>query len=407
MATFLLEVGTEELPASFVAEAITQWQTNIPQALGAENLTPSAVQVWGTPRRLAVLIEGLPERQADRTEEVKGPPAQAAFKDGQPTKAAEGFARKQGVSVADLEVRPTPKGDFVFVEKTIPGQAVPDLLQGLIPGWITGLEGKRFMRWGTGDLRFPRPIRWLVVLWGDRVLPVQLETGGSVLVSDRVSQGHRVLHPQPVTLASADRYPESLRAASVLVDPAERDRVITDALVAAARSKAGVTLYPPELKAEVVHLVEWPTAVVGSFDPSFLALPSAVITTVMISHQRYFPIYQVNPDCTPSDILLPHFITISNGDPAKNEVIAAGNGRVIQARLADGKFFYDADCRQPLETFLPELEKVTFQAKLGSVADKVRRIAAVADRISQQLNLSTETQHHIQRAVTLCKTHLV
>ncbi len=407
MATFLLEVGTEELPASFVAGAIAQWQTKIPQSLAAENLNPSAVQVWGTPRRLAVLIEGLPERQADRTEEVKGPPAQAAFKDGQPTPAAIGFARKQGVEVTALAVRPTPKGEFIFVEKTIPGQGVPDLLQGLVLSWITGLEGKRFMRWGNGELRFPRPIRWLVALWGDRVLPVQLETGGEVIQSDRLSQGHRVLHPGPVTVDRAENYQNCLKAASVLVDPLERDRVITAALVAAAQAQGGVTLYPPDLKEEVIHLVEWPTAVVGSFDPAFLAMPSAVTTTVMISHQRYFPIYKANPDRTPSDTLLPHFITISNGDPAKQEGIAAGNGRVIQARLADGKFFYDADCRQPLAAFLPELEKVTFQEKLGSVAAKVRRIGAVADRISQQLQLGTEVQTQVQRAVQLCKADLV
>lgn len=407
MATFLLEVGTEELPASFVTAAIAQWQDRIPATLAEQCLTPTQVQVWGTPRRLAVVIDGLPPRQGDRTEEIKGPPAQAAFKDGQPTPAAAGFARKQGVDVGDLQVRSTPKGDFVFVQKTTPGQNTPDVLQALSLAWITGLEGKRFMRWGAGDLRFPRPIRWLVALWDDQVLPLTLDTGGDVLHSDRHSQGHRVLHPQPVSLAQAQDYQNALAAASVLVDPAQRQQRIEQQLVTAAKTVAGVAAIPPDLLGEVVQLVEWPTAVVGTFEPEFLALPPAVITTVMISHQRYFPLYQVSPDGTARTDLLPHFITISNGNPAKNDLIAAGNGRVIRARLADGQFFYGADCRQPLEDFLPQLEAVTFQEKLGSVAAKVERIGRIASHISQQLNLSADQCQLVQRSARLCKADLV
>ncbi|MGB7416343.1 MAG: glycine--tRNA ligase subunit beta, partial [Thermosynechococcaceae cyanobacterium] len=189
MATFLLEVGTEELPAAFVASAIAQWQAQIPKSLEAHYLTPERIDVYGTPRRLAILVTGLPEQQPDQAEEIKGPPSKAAFKDGQPTKAAEGFARKQGVEIADFELRDTDKGEFIFVQKTTKGQPVKDVLPKLIPDWIFGLEGKRFMRWRDGDLRFSRPIRSLVVLCDDQVLPLELENGAGKIESDRISQG--------------------------------------------------------------------------------------------------------------------------------------------------------------------------------------------------------------------------
>ncbi|HEY9858449.1 MAG TPA: glycine--tRNA ligase subunit beta, partial [Candidatus Obscuribacterales bacterium] len=196
MATFLLEVGTEELPASFVDSALEQWRSRIPQSLTerylflTKDLATEAVEVYGTPRRLAMLIKGLPTQQPDQEEEVKGPPVQAAFKDGKPTKAAEGFAQKQGVSLEALEIRATEKGEFVFVQKVIPGRPTAELLTELVPRWINSLEGKRFMRWGDGDLKFPRPIRWLVTLLDETVLPLQIVSGSEVVTSDRVSRGH-------------------------------------------------------------------------------------------------------------------------------------------------------------------------------------------------------------------------
>lgn len=200
---FLLEVGTEELPANFVDNAIEQWRSRLPQSLADNSLTTEAIEVYGTPRRLAVLIRGLPTQQPDREEEIKGPPAQAAFQDGKPTKAAEGFARKQGVALEALEIRPTDKGEFVFVRQSIPGRPVADILTELVPQWILGLEGKRLMRWADGDLKFPRPIRWLVTLLDEAVLPIELVNGSETIKSDRISQGHRVLHPEPVTISQA------------------------------------------------------------------------------------------------------------------------------------------------------------------------------------------------------------
>ncbi|MEP0751100.1 glycine--tRNA ligase subunit beta [Trichocoleus sp. Lan] len=403
MSTFLLEVGTEELPASFVNDAIAQWRSRIPASLTENSLAHEAIEVYATPRRLAVLIKGLPTQQPDREEEVKGPPAQAAFKDGQPTKAAEGFARKLGVELNALEIRPTDKGDFVFVRQTIPGRPTAEILTQLVSQWIFGLEGKRLMRWGDGDIKFPRPIEWLVALLNDAVLPIELVNGSETIKSDRITRAHRVLHPESVTISQADDYVDCLRSASVEVNPESRQTKIQQQVQAAAQKMDGYTEIYPDLLQEVTHLVEFPTAVVGKFDSEFLSLPTEVITTVMVTHQRYFPVFKTEK----SKELLPYFITISNGDPAKSDIIAEGNARVIRARLADGQYFYKADLSQPLEDYLPQLEKVTFQEDLGSVRQKVERLVKIAGHITEQLQLEADEKKHIERATLLCKADLV
>ncbi|MEO1693043.1 MAG: glycine--tRNA ligase subunit beta, partial [Cyanobacteria bacterium J06631_6] len=402
MANFLLEVGTEELPADFVSSAIAQWQTKIPNSLSSQFLNPGSIEYYGTPRRLAVLIKDIADSQADREEEIKGPPVRAAFKDGQPTKAAEGFARKQGVSLDDLEIRDTDKGEFVFIQKQIPGRQTKEILQELCVQWITGLEGKRFMRWGDGDLRFPRPIRWLVALWNSDVVSLELINGSESIQSDRTSRGHRVLHPDEITIASATDYVETMRSASVEVDSAARKAKIEAGILAEAESIDGQAEIYPDLLAEVIDLVEYPTAVTGKFAADFLKLPTEVITTVMVSHQRYFPVHQKG-----NGGLLPNFITISNGDPQKKDVIAEGNGRVIRARLADAQFFYQADCDEHLDTYLPELENVTFQEDLGSMREKVDRIIDTAKTIAEQLDLNEAQQNEIESTALLCKADLV
>ncbi len=403
MPAFLLEVGTEELPAGFLSDAIVQWRSRIPESLKTHNLPEAVVEVYGTPRRLAVLITGLPSQQADREEEIKGPPAQAAFKDGQLTKAAIGFASKQGVDISALEIRPTEKGDFVFVNKQIPGRPIADILTELVPQWVWNLEGKRLMRWGHGDGRFSRPIRTLVTLLDGEILPLQLENGAKVVKSNRISRTHRVLHPEPVSISHATEYVKTLASGYVNVPPENRAEIITNQVKAAAEKLGGYTPIYPDLLAEVINLVEYPTAVIGQFEEEFLNLPKEVITEVMVSHQRYFPVFK-NADCQE---LLPNFITISNGDPAKSDIIAVGNARVIRARLADGRFFYEADLAKPLESYLPQLEKVTFQEDLGSVRAKVSRIVKNAEKITNQLQLNPVQTQNIQRGALLCKADLV
>ncbi|MBD2251731.1 glycine--tRNA ligase subunit beta [Nostoc parmelioides] len=403
MPGFLLEVGTEELPASFLSGAIAQWRSRIPQSLAANSLTSESVEVYGTPRRLAVLITGLPSQQPDREEEIKGPPAQAAFKDGQPTPAAVGFAKKQGVELEALEVRPTDKGEFVFIQKKTPGRPVADILTELVPQWIYSLEGKRLMRWGDGDVRFSRPIRWLVALLDEAILPLELVNGSLTVKSDRISYGHRVLHPETITIHQATDYVNTLRSGYVTVDANERKTTIKEQVTATVQKLGGYTEIYPDLLEEVTNLVEWPSPVVGKFEEEFLNLPTEVTTTVMVSHQRYFPVFKTGDH----QELLPYFITVSNGDPTKSEVIAVGNERVIRARLADGQFFYKTDLSKSLESYLPQLETVTFQEDLGSLRGKVERIVKVAERFSAQLQLGESDRQNNQRAALLCKADLV
>ncbi|MEA5487887.1 MULTISPECIES: glycine--tRNA ligase subunit beta [Pseudanabaena] len=406
MASFLLEVGTEELPASFIVDALRQWQERIPKNLDEHQLTTSKVSVYGTPRRLAVLIEGLPTQQSDRSLEIKGPAVGSAFVNGdpqgEPTKALLGFAKSKSIDLQNIVIKETDKGAFVFANQQIIGRETADILQELAPTWITGLEGKRLMRWGHGDLKFPRPIRWLVSLFNSKLLPIALEN----VQSDRLSQGHRVLHPRSVVIDTAKDYVETLREAFVLVDGKERQKHILTQIHSIVELFGGKAEISEDLLEEVTYLVEFPTAVIGEFEREFLELPQPVIKTEMVSHQRYFPVHSSkNPDQ-----LLPRFITISNGDPDKSRLIAAGNGRVIRARLSDGKFFYDSDRAVHLETFLPLLEKVTFQAQLGSVAEKVDRIRAIAKSVSASIaNLEiTEADHAlIDRTAQLAKADLV
>ena len=406
MASFLLEVGTEELPASFIVDALRQWQERIPKNLDEHQLTTSKVSVYGTPRRLAVLIEGLPIQQSDRSLELKGPAVGSAFvkgdPQGEPTKALLGFVKSKGIEIQDIFIKETDRGAFVFANQQIVGRETIDILQELAPTWITGLEGKRLMRWGNGDLKFPRPIRWLVSLFNSKILPITLEN----VQSDRISQGHRVLHKRPVIIDTAKDYVATLRDAFVVVDGKERQKHIVTQINSIVELFGGKAEIPEDLLEEVTYLVEFPTAVIGEFEREFLDLPQPVIKTEMVSHQRYFPVYSVgNPDQ-----LMPRFITISNGDPDKSRLISAGNGRVIRARLSDGKFFYDSDRAVHLQTFLPLLEKVTFQADLGSVAEKVERIRAIAKSVIasiSNLELLEADLSLIDRTAQLAKADLV
>ena len=241
MVSFLFEVGTEELPASFVRSAIAQWQEIVPASLKELNLQGGTVSIYGTPRRLAVLVEDLPDRQPDRSEEIKGPPASIAYNDGEPTQALLGFARKQGIDLDSIELRELgKKGEFVFATKHIAGLATPDLLQDLAPGWVSQLDTGRAMRWGDGEFRFPRPIRWVVALWGDRVLPLQL----AQVKAGRTSQCHRVLHPEEIEIPSADSYAATLETGYVCVDRAARQANILQQVKQAAQQAGGGSFNP-------------------------------------------------------------------------------------------------------------------------------------------------------------------
>jgi glycyl-tRNA synthetase beta chain len=411
MATFLLEIGTEELPADFVRLAQPQLEAIVARDLREARLACDAITTGGTPRRLAVTVTGLPAEQEDLVEDRKGPPAQQAFRDGQPTQAAIGFARRCGCSPDQLEIRETDKGPFVFARTTEAGRPTAEVLAGCIPGWIRSLQGRRFMRWGAGDGRFSRPLRWLVALLDEAVVPVALTDMDPPLASDRLSRGHR-LHDGAVTIPSAAGYGAALEAADVQVDREARGAAIRTALQAAATSAGAELDLPEALFDELVDLVESPRLIEGSIDADYLALPPEVLSTVMRSHQRYVPLRLADATADPlalvaGEALMPRFLCLSNGLAAAADTIRRGNERVLRARLADAAFFLAADRRQPSTERLEGLERVTFAEGLGSLADRSQRLAWLADLLCRRLPVGEAAAVAARRAAPLCKHDLV
>ena len=411
MATFLLEIGTEELPADFAGAALPQLERRVAQDLGEAALVPEAIRVDGTPRRLALRLEGLPTRQADRREERKGPPAQQAFRDGQPTAAAEGFARRCGVDPADLVIRETEKGPFVFATTVQAGRSTAVVLAELVPSWIWSLQGRRFMRWGDGESRFSRPVRWLVALLDGEVVPIHLAECDPPLSSDRFSRGHR-LRPEPLPIPSAEAYTATLAAADVLVERSARAATIRSGLEAAAAAATATADLPQGLFEELVDLVESPQLLEGSIDDRYLALPPEVLSTVMRAHQRYVPLLRRDAPADPLALdahaqLLPRFLCVSNGRAEAGPTIRRGNERVLRARLADAEFFLRADRATASIDRRDSLARVTFAEGLGSLRDRVERLEWCTDVLLDNLNLPATTADHARRAAHLCKHDLV
>ncbi|MCP9926917.1 glycine--tRNA ligase subunit beta [Cyanobium sp. CH-040] len=411
MSSFLLEIGTEELPADFARLALPQLQALVSRDLADRHLQPSALQVTGTPRRLAVLVEGLPAAQPDRHEERKGPPASQAFSAGQPTQAAIGFARRCGVEPAALEVRETPRGPFVFARVVEAGQPAAAVLSELIPGWIQALQGRRFMRWGAGERRFSRPIRWLVALLDAEVLPVELEGCDPPVQASAGSRGHR-LTAEPVNIRSAASYRDDLAAAGVEVDRQARADWIRSAVHSAAERHGARADLPAELFDELVDLVEAPLLIEGRIEERYLALPPEVLSTVMRAHQRYVPLVDRQASADPlaqhaRGELQPRFLCIANGRPEARETIRRGNERVLRARLADAEFFVSSDRATASIDRRDRLAQVTFAEGLGSLRDRVERMEWCTDVLLEQLRLPAAAAGHARRAAHLCKHDLV
>ncbi len=411
MSSLLLEIGTEELPADFVRLALPQLQERVGADLAAQRLDPLSLEVTGTPRRLAVIVEGLPAAQQDRREERKGPPAAQAFRDGQPTAAAIGFARRCGVEPEALQVRDTAKGPFVFAHTVERGEPTATVLVRLIPDWIQALQGRRFMRWGAGEQRFSRPIRWLVALLDDSVLPVQLAGCDPAVVAGATSRGHR-LRSEPVPIHSAASYRQDLAAAGVEVDRQARAQAIRAAVDAAAAQHRARPDMPVELFDELVDLVEAPLPIEGRIDDRYLELPPEVLSTVMRAHQRYVPLYERHQSSDPlalraRGILQPRFLCIASGRAEAITSIRRGNERVLKARLADAEFFLQADRAVPSIDRRDRLARVTFAEGLGSLRDRVERLEWCTDVLLDQLHLSPAVAAHARRAAHLCKHDLV
>lgn len=416
MASLLLEIGTEELPAAFCPAALAQLGQLITASLQNWHFDALPSQGFATPRRLGVLVRDLPLRQKDLVKEHKGPPVRQAFHQGKATAAAQGFAQRWGLTVEELTIRTTPKGEFVFAEVTQPGQATDALLREAIPGWITAIQGKRLMRWGTGTQRFSRPIRWLVALLDDELLPVQLEQTSPVVSAQANSYGpRRGWRCDPLPIATAEAYEASLRKVGIVPDRQQRQADIRRLIESKAAELGAVPQLKPALLEELTDLVEAPGLIVGRIEERFLSLPAEVSAMEMVMHQRYVPLFQAPADPLALDahgVLDLHFLAITNTSPlADAALITQGNERVLRARLADGAFFYDQDRSQPLEDYLPRLEGVTFAVGLGSLKDRTDRLVRQAQAMAmalQRQNRALQLNHQaLSRAALLCKADLV
>lgn len=392
--TLAFEIGTEEIPAFDLAGAVKQLSTMVPSLLDDAAIPHGAVKIFSSPRRLIVIAEEIPEATEEKNEVFKGPSAKIAFDaEGNPTKAAQGFARGKGVDPSSLVV----EDGYVYARTHTPSVNVASLLSSVLNKIIHGLSWPRSQRWGVQSEYFTRPVRWIVALFGNEVIDFTF----AGLVAGRTTYGHRFLAPGPFEVADADSLVDVVRSASVIPSESEREQVIREG-VAKAEAETGFTaVLHPKTLVEVINLAEYPTVLVGTFDEEFLKVPEEIIVDAMLVHQRYFPLYDKDGKLTN------RFIVVSNGDPACAETIVDGNERVVRARLYDAKFFYDEDLKQPLESYVDHLGEVVFQEKLGTMLDKTNRIQRLADHLAEDAGLAGQDLSDVERAARLCKADLV
>jgi glycyl-tRNA synthetase len=402
-APFLFEIGTEELPIAELDGVIDQLRLKVPTLLADLRLEHGEIRVLGTPRRLVVFIDALAPRQSDLEQLVKGPPAQRAFDaSGQPTPAAQGFARSKGVSVEELQIVDLDGGRYVAAVIHEHGRPAGDVLAGAMPALIDALRFEKPIRWNYTNKTFARPIRWLLALLGESIIP--FEHAG--VRSGSLTRGLRFHEPAELEVSSAQKYFQVLAAQGILLDPAERRLSIQSQVNTLAAQAGGQVDADAALLAEVANLVEAPHAVLGSFDPEHLRLPQGVLISVMKKHQRYFPVQR-------DTNLLPYFITIANkpqpgSGPAQGmDLIVEGNEHVIRARFADAAFFVKDDLKTPLAGYVPRLAQLTFQLKLGSMLDKTQRLVPLAAALAESFSLDESQQQVVSRAAELCKADLV
>lgn len=398
----VFEIGCEEIPARMLTRALAELPGLARARLDAARLPVDAVVAVGTPRRLVLVVRGLAERQPDLRERVVGPPAGAAFgPDGAPTKAALGFAAKNGVDPSTLERGQVEgkKGDYVIATRFVPGKATIEVLPGLLADLARAIPWPKAMRWGWAEDGFVRPVHWLVALWGSEVVPVSW----AGLVGGRTTRGHRFLAPAPIELATAGDHASRLREAFVIVDPAARREVIAAELARIERETGDRVRPDPGLLDEVTNLCEYPVAVWGEFDAAFLEVPEEALVTTMRNHQRYFAMER--PDGT----LANRFVTIAATVTRDASVVRAGNQRVLAARLSDARFFFHEDRKKDLDGLRTRLDEVVFQAKLGaarSTGDKVRRIVGIVDGLGSRTG-DDHAARLAHRAAELCKSDLL
>ena len=389
----LFEIGAEEIPAGFMPNILGQLKTLAETKLNDAHLPFESIATYGTPRRLALIVKGLADTSAEISERHKGPSASIAYDaDGNATKAAIGFARGKGLDVADLVV----EDGYIYAETKTAGVPAKDIVTDMLPQLITGLNFPKSMHWGNLDAKFVRPVRWLVALLDEQVIPVEFAT----VKSGNVTRGHRFLGADEITIKNAVSYVDTLKENFVMVDQDARRELISKQLHDMAASKNASIVWDDDLLEEINYLVEWPTALCGGFEESYLALPDAAIITPMKDHQRYFPL--VGQDGK----LLPMFLTVRNGSDHSIEVVQAGNERVLRARLDDAKFFFNEDRKKPLIDRQDGLTKIVFQEGLGNLADKTERLLKLGRVFGEECGLHEDAAVVLERATELAKTDL-
>jgi glycyl-tRNA synthetase beta chain len=398
----LVEIGTEELPSSFVDAALAALPRIVSDELARARLAHGEVKALGTPRRLAMVVEAVGERQLDLDEEVVGPPEAAAFQGGKPTRAAAAFAQKLGATVESLVVIEKPAGPkqkpgrYVVGRRSERGRPAMELLPQVLTAVCAAIPFRKSMRWADLDTTFGRPVQWIVALLGLEIMPFAF----AGVQAGRRSRGHRFLAPDAFDVRAPDTYVAQLRERHVLVDRDERKTAMVERLASAARAAGGSYDVDPSLADENASLVEEPHVVTGSFDRAFLELPSAVIRAVARGHQKYFCVARANDD------LLPSYLAVVN-TANRPDLITKGTDRVMRARLADARFFWTEDLKAPLESRYDKLGGIVFHHRLGSVREKVDRIGRLSARIAETLRLDAESRASIDRAARLCKCDLV
>jgi len=393
---FLLEIGVEELPASYIEPALQELRRKAASELNSRRVTYSSIEGYSTPRRLTIHVKGLPESQEDLEKEVIGPASRVAYDDkGAPTQAAKGFARSQGVTVECLAIKKTEKGDYVCAIVKEQGRPVKEVLSEFLPSLVLSLSFPRTMTWADPAVRFGRPVRWVVALLGDVVVPFTV----AGVNSDRFTSGNRFLAPEPIKLKNASEYSGKLEKAWVIVDAGERRRTVDKLVREEASKKGGSIVEDPELTGIVANLLEFPVPFAGSFDKRFLELPRDVVVTAMREHQRYFAVQDDHGN------LMPFFITLRNGGKDGEDNVRRGNERVLKARLDDARFYWEKDVSIGIAKQLELLKDVVWQESMGSVYDKCERLSELSQFVMESWDKSRLAI--AKRAGLLCKVDLV
>lgn len=392
----LFEIGVEELPSRFVNSTLEQIKNNLNKMLKENRITFNDIQTYGTPRRLTFIINEISERQENLEEEVKGPSKKIALDaDGNFTKPALGFMKSKGLKEDDVCFKTVGKDEYIFGTIRQEGKQTSEVLKEILPEAVKAVTFPKAMRWGGKNIRFARPIRWILTLLNDSVLEIDLEG----IKSSNITKGHRFLGEKEFSVNSLEDYLEKLEKNYVILDQNKRKDMIKNQCIEVANSLGGEVEFEDDLLEEITHLVEYPTAFYGEFDPDYVKLPKEVVTTPMQQHQRYFPVVKDGK-------LLPNFIAVRNGDKYKIDNVKAGNEKVLEARLADALFFYKEDTKKSLESYIEKLKSVVFQAKLGTVYEKTLRIEKLSLDILNMLGLSSESDD-AKRAAKLSKADLV